>query len=148
MQTIFHTYRVDKEWRVSKAPGAIVVIWLSYKESKRTELSPMKLSFPTQVMRLLLNILREKKNIAMEIKYQPIHFVYLRTKIMPFCKCVAFITVCWTRLPAIRNCYGHILRMCKNKMLRVGNDCKHKKHNESDTDLQPHLTRVECFPSM
>jgi hypothetical protein len=22
----FHTYRVDKEWRVSNAPGAIVVI--------------------------------------------------------------------------------------------------------------------------
>lgn len=61
MKTVFHTYRVDKEWRVSNAPGAIVVIWLSYKESKRTELSPMKLSFPTQLMRLLLNILRGGK---------------------------------------------------------------------------------------
>lgn len=55
------TYNVESEWRVSKAPGATVVIWLSYKESKRTELSPVKLSLPTQLIRLLLSILRKQR---------------------------------------------------------------------------------------
>lgn len=54
------TYNVDSECSVSKEPGATVVIWLSYSESRRTELRPVKLSFPTQLTRLLLSILRKE----------------------------------------------------------------------------------------
>lgn len=54
------TYKVESECRVSKEPGATVVIWLSYSESRRTELRPVKLSFPTQLTRLLLSILRKE----------------------------------------------------------------------------------------
>lgn len=51
------TYKVESECSVSKEPGATVVIWLSYRDSRRTELRPVKLSFPTQLTRLLLSIL-------------------------------------------------------------------------------------------
>lgn len=54
------TYNVERECSVSKEPGATVVIWLSYSESRRTELRPVKLSFPTQLTRLLLSILRKE----------------------------------------------------------------------------------------
>lgn len=54
------TYSVESECSVSKEPGATVVIWLSYSDSRRTELSPVKLSFPTQLTLLLLSILRKK----------------------------------------------------------------------------------------
>lgn len=53
-------YSVEREWRVSNAPGAMVVIWLSYKDRSRTELRPVKLSLLTQLMRLLRSILRRK----------------------------------------------------------------------------------------
>lgn len=38
------TYSVERDCSVSKAPGAIVLIWLSYRESRRTLRSPVKLS--------------------------------------------------------------------------------------------------------
>lgn len=43
---------------MSKAPGAMVLIWLSYSESRRTLRSPVKLSLWMQLMRLFLSILR------------------------------------------------------------------------------------------
>lgn len=42
---------------MSKAPGAMVLIWLSYRESRRTLRSPVKLSLWMQLMRLFLSIL-------------------------------------------------------------------------------------------
>ena len=52
------TYSVERDCSVSKAPGAMVLIWLSYSESRRTLRSPVKLSLWMQLMRLFLSILR------------------------------------------------------------------------------------------
>lgn len=51
-------YSVDSDCSVSKAPGVMVLIWLSYKESRRTLRSPVKLSLWMQLMRLFLSILQ------------------------------------------------------------------------------------------
>lgn len=51
------TYSVERACSVSKAPGAMVLIWLSYRESRRTLRSPVKLSLWMQLMRLFLSIL-------------------------------------------------------------------------------------------
>lgn len=45
---------------MSKAPGAMVLIWLSYSESRRTLRSPVKLSLWMQLMRLFLSILQRR----------------------------------------------------------------------------------------
>ena len=45
---------------MSNAPGAMVLIWLSYRESRRTLRSPVKLSLWMQLMRLFLSILRRE----------------------------------------------------------------------------------------
>lgn len=54
------TYSVERDCSVSKAPGAMVLIWLSYRESRRTLRSPVKLSLWMQLMRLFLSILQRK----------------------------------------------------------------------------------------
>lgn len=51
------THSVDRECSVSKAPGFMEVIWLSYSDRRRTELNPTKLLLLTQLIRLLLSIL-------------------------------------------------------------------------------------------
>jgi len=51
------TYSVERDCSVSKAPGAMVLIWLSYSERRRTLRSPVKLSLWMQLMRLFLSIL-------------------------------------------------------------------------------------------
>lgn len=56
------TYIVDKETSVLKAPGVIVVMRLSYKESNLTELSPVNVSLFTQLIMLLLSILKGFKH--------------------------------------------------------------------------------------
>lgn len=56
------TYSVERDCSVSKAPGAIVLIWLSYRESRRTLRSPVKLSLWMQLMRLFLSILQREEN--------------------------------------------------------------------------------------
>lgn len=48
---------VERECRVEKAPGTIVEIRLSYRDSRRTELRPVKVVLSTQVIWLLLSIL-------------------------------------------------------------------------------------------
>lgn len=70
------SYRVDRVWRVSKAPGVIVVSWLSYRDNRRTLWSPVKLSLWIQLILLFLNILmtkeihiNKKKNIRNFSKY-------------------------------------------------------------------------------
>lgn len=60
------THRVDRECNVSKAPGFIEVIWLSYRDKSRTELRPTKLLLLTQLMRLLLNMLQQNRGEADE----------------------------------------------------------------------------------
>lgn len=50
---------VERECRVEKAPGTIVEIRLSYRDSRRTELRPVKVVLSTQVIWLLLSILQE-----------------------------------------------------------------------------------------
>lgn len=45
-----------------KAPGVIVVIRLSYRESNLTELSPVNVSLFTQLIMLLLSILKRFKD--------------------------------------------------------------------------------------
>lgn len=55
------SYRVDRVWRVSKAPGVIVVSWLSYRDNRRTLWSPVKLSLWIQLILLFLNILMTKE---------------------------------------------------------------------------------------
>lgn len=54
------TYSVERDCSVSKAPGVMVLIWLSYRESRRTLRSPVKLSLWMQLMRLFLSILRRE----------------------------------------------------------------------------------------
>lgn len=54
------TYSVERDCSVSNAPGAMVLIWLSYRESRRTLRSPVKLSLWMQLMRLFLSILRRE----------------------------------------------------------------------------------------
>lgn len=54
------TYSVERDCSVSKAPGAMVLIWLSYRESSRTLRSPVKLSLWMQLMRLFLSILQRE----------------------------------------------------------------------------------------
>lgn len=56
------THSVERDCNVSKAPGAIVLIWLSYNERRRTLRSPVKLSLWMQLMRLFLNILEGRKS--------------------------------------------------------------------------------------
>lgn len=51
------SHRVERVCRVSKAPGVIVVSWLSYRESSRTLCRPVKLSLWTQLILLFLSIL-------------------------------------------------------------------------------------------
>lgn len=53
------THRVESDCSVSKAPGAIVLIWLSYNERSRTLRRPVKLSLWMQLIRLFLSILAE-----------------------------------------------------------------------------------------
>lgn len=55
------SHRVERVCRVSKAPGVIVVSWLSYRESRRTLWSPVKLSLWTQLILLFLSILKRKE---------------------------------------------------------------------------------------
>lgn len=55
------TYIVDKETRVLKAPGVMVLMWLSYRERSLTELRPAKVSLFIQLMELLLSILQGLK---------------------------------------------------------------------------------------
>lgn len=52
------TYMVDRETSVVKAPGVMVAMRLSYRDSSLTELSPAKVSLLTQLIRLLLSILQ------------------------------------------------------------------------------------------
>ena len=49
---------VDRETSVVKAPGVMVAMRLSYRDSSLTELSPAKVSLLTQLIRLLLSILQ------------------------------------------------------------------------------------------
>lgn len=51
------THMVDKEWRVEKAPGAMLEILLSYSDRRRTELRPVNVLLSMQVIWLLRNIL-------------------------------------------------------------------------------------------
>lgn len=51
------TYMVERDTSVLKAPGAMVLSRLSYRDSRRTELRPEKVSLVTQLSRLLLSIL-------------------------------------------------------------------------------------------
>lgn len=53
---------MERDCSVSKAPGAMVLIWLSYRESRRTLRSPVKLSLWMQLMRLFLSILQREEN--------------------------------------------------------------------------------------
>jgi hypothetical protein len=53
----------------------------------------MKLSFPTQLIRLLLSILGEGKRHCLEMKYQTFNFASLRIKNHAFIKYVAFVTI-------------------------------------------------------
>lgn len=55
------TYIVDRETNVLKAPGVIVLMWLSYRERSLTELSPAKVSLFIQLIELLLSILQGLK---------------------------------------------------------------------------------------
>lgn len=55
------TYIVDKETNVLKAPGVMVLMWLSYRERSLTELSPAKVSLFMQLIELLLSILKRLK---------------------------------------------------------------------------------------
>lgn len=68
------TYIVDKETNVLKAPGVIVLMWLSYRESSLTELSPAKVSLFIQLIELLLSILKGLKqgirNYWEEVQFQ------------------------------------------------------------------------------
>lgn len=43
---------------MSKAPGVMVVSWLSYSDSRRTLCNPVKLSLWTQLILLFLSILK------------------------------------------------------------------------------------------
>lgn len=52
------TYMVDREWRVEKAPGAMLVILLSYSDSRRTELRPVNVLLSMQLIWLLRSILQ------------------------------------------------------------------------------------------
>lgn len=49
---------VDKECKVEKAPGAMLAIRLSYNESRRTELRPVKVLLSMQLIWLLRSILK------------------------------------------------------------------------------------------
>lgn len=68
------TYIVDKETKVLKAPGVMVLMWLSYRESSLTELSPAKVSLFIQLIELLLSILEGLKqrirNYWREVQFQ------------------------------------------------------------------------------
>lgn len=48
---------VDKECKVEKAPGAMLEILLSYSDSRRTELRPVKVLLSMQLIWLLRSIL-------------------------------------------------------------------------------------------
>lgn len=65
------SHRVERVCRVSKAPGVMVVSWLSYRDSRRTLCSPVKLSLWTQLSLLFLSILKrrthKKKPISLKI---------------------------------------------------------------------------------
>lgn len=54
------THMVDKECKVEKAPGAMLEILLSYSESRRTELRPVKVLLSMQLIWLLRSILEER----------------------------------------------------------------------------------------
>lgn len=53
-------YMVERECRVAKDPGAMLEILLSYSDSRRTELRPVKVPLSMQVIWLLRSILGRK----------------------------------------------------------------------------------------
>lgn len=53
---------VDKECKVEKAPGAMLEILLSYSDSRRTELRPVKVLLSMQLIWLLRSILKNIEN--------------------------------------------------------------------------------------
>ena len=53
------SYMVERECSDEKAPGARLEIWLSYSDSRRTELSPVKVALSMQLIWLLRSILEE-----------------------------------------------------------------------------------------
>lgn len=58
-----YTYRVERVWSVSKAPGEMVVSWLSYSDSRRTLYKPVKLLLWMQLMRLFRSILKKIRGL-------------------------------------------------------------------------------------
>lgn len=70
------SYRVDRVWRVSKAPGVIVVSWLSYRDNRRTLWSPVKLSLWIQLILLFLNILMTKEIHINKKKHQKLFQIW------------------------------------------------------------------------
>lgn len=54
------THMVDREWRVEKAPGAMLEILLSYSDRRRTELRPVNVPLSMQVIWLLRSMLETR----------------------------------------------------------------------------------------
>lgn len=52
---------MERVCKVSKAPGVMVVSWLSYRDNRRTLYSPVKLLLWMQLMRLFRSILLKKE---------------------------------------------------------------------------------------
>lgn len=52
---------------MSKAPGVMVVSWLSYSDSRRTLCNPVKLSLWTQLILLFLSILKEYRRTPVQV---------------------------------------------------------------------------------
>lgn len=58
---------VDRECKVEKAPGAMLEILLSYSDSRRTELRPVKVLLSMQLIWLLRSILETFNTIHLYI---------------------------------------------------------------------------------
>lgn len=67
---------VDKECKVEKAPGAMLEILLSYSDSRRTELRPVKVLLSMQLIWLLRSILKNIENNPLIYLLDPLEHVY------------------------------------------------------------------------
>lgn len=69
---------VDKECKVEKAPGAMLEILLSYSDSSRTELRPVKVLLSMQLIWLLRSILKniENNSLVYLLNLDPLVHIY------------------------------------------------------------------------
>lgn len=80
-------YMVDRECRVENDPGAMLEILLSYSDSRRTELRPVKVLLSIQLIWLLRSMLKHKYNrLTNESKHNAYYWLFLTINVTNYIK--------------------------------------------------------------